>query len=75
MAEIKQPLSHPLKSAELHVPIRLGNGTTEGTLNATKVPGIKLEWIPGPFLKVTVKDIVHLLPAAAVKDSVVQDTH
>lgn len=56
-------------TAYLHAPIMIA-GKTEATLSPEKFRGIKMEWIEGPFLKITAGDKVHVLPAAAVKDSI-----
>lgn len=58
-------------SAELHAPIRM-DGHTESNLNRTKMPNItSMRWTNG-FLIIKSAKSTHVLPAAAVKDSIVE---
>lgn len=59
-------------SAELHEAIRI-DGITEANINPNKVRTLKsIEWTANGFLLITANKR-HLLPAAAVKDSILKD--
>lgn len=58
-----------VKSVILHSAIII-DGRTETTINTTKIPTIKsIEWTHNGFL-VIVANQTHVLPGAAVKDSI-----
>jgi hypothetical protein len=65
--EAKTEKKMTVKLAMLHSATMLPGGATEATLSETKTPGIKMLWIKGEGLLLTLRNQECFIPSAAVK--------
>lgn len=62
-----------VECAYLHTPLTI-DGKTESNLIPSKFPNLTMEWVPGPFLKVSARR-TYLVPAPNVKYTLTAEEH
>lgn len=62
-----------VKVAYLHTPVTL-DGKTETTISPEKLPQVKMEWVPGPFLKLESGKTSIVVPATNVRYTLLADS-